>query len=227
MRPGTILVAAALSAAPVLAQAGPPADPPVEKIDEQRLRVGEILVDREKGELSVGGTVTSATVLEYLATARKGFKSYESAFELDCSAVELNLALILLGLDEERGVPSKSKFDADAPQGDPVEIRVEWESGEDTVSVPAEELLYDTETGRTLSPGPWVYTGSVFLEDGTYLAEADGVLIGFMHTPESIIDSPRPLATAWGSMQRHPEASPEEGTRVKLVVRRIAEEAGK
>jgi hypothetical protein len=39
-----------------------------------------------------------------------------------------------------------------------------------------------------------VYTGSQFVETPDYrlyLAEVDGVLIGFMHGPQSIIDNPR------------------------------------
>ena len=198
-------------------------EPAVERLDEHRVRVGMILVDREKRELTVEGVVNSATVLEYLATARAGFKSYESAMELECSAVEFNLALILLGLDEERGVASSEKFDPRPPQGDEVEIQVEWQAAGKTVRRPAEDLIYSDETRQTLARGPWVYTGSITLPDGQYLAQIEGVLIGFMHTPESIIDNPQKLTGAYGSHRLHPEAGPEPGTRVRLIVRRAGE----
>lgn len=211
---------------PELPAPEPPAPPeaPVERLDEHRVRVGSILIDRRLGELTVAGVVNSAPVLEYLANARQGYKAYESALELDCSAVEFNTALILLGLDPEHGVPSKQKFEAEPPRGDPVEIWVEWQEGGETVRRRGEEVLFDTRLQRTLARGPWVYTGSVLYPDGTYLAEADGVLIGFMHTPESIIDSPQPLQSDWGDVQLNPDLGLEEGTPVKLVVRRVEED---
>lgn len=219
-------------AVPAGGQGGPPPppdkeaspEPVVERLDEHRVRVGKILVDQEKHELSVEGVVNPRSPLEYLATAQSGFKSYESALELQCSAVEFNLALILLGLDPEKGVPSKEKFDSDAPQGDAVEIWVEWEAGGETVRHRGEDLLYDIETKKTVAHGPWVYTGSVFLPDGRYLADVDGVLIGFMHTPESIVDNPLQLASAWGSVELHPDLGLEEGDPVKLVLRRLPED---
>lgn len=203
----------------------PPADAPAERLDEHRVRVGAIVIDHRAGELRVGGKVNPAPVLEYLANARQGYKAYESALELDCTAIEFNTALILLGLDPDHGVPSKEKFEAEPPRGDPVEIWVEWERDGETVRRRAEELLFDAAKGRTLAEGPWVYTGSVLLPDGGYLAELDGVLIGFMHTPESIVDSPRELQSAWGDVRLHPNLGLEAGTAVEVVVRRLAEDA--
>jgi hypothetical protein len=54
--------------------------------------------------------------------------------------------------------------------------------------VSADQLLFDNEKKATLPIERWVYTGSTFTTEGQYIAELDGVLIGFMHTRSSIID---------------------------------------
>jgi hypothetical protein len=60
-----------------------------------------------------------------------------------------------------------------------------------------EQLLFDKRTNQPLPEGPWVYTGSSFVAGGNpkdlprYLADLDGVLIGFVHSPAPIIENPR------------------------------------
>lgn len=216
--------AAAQEPAPPAAAASPPA-PRVERVDEHTLRVGQVLVDQERGELTLEGTVNRVEVLEYLATSVNGAKSYESALDLQADAVELNLALILLGLDDDRGVPSRFKFDPEPPAGDAVEIWIEWESDGQRRRARAEDAIFNVETGKRLGRGPWVYTGSVFLSDGSYLAALNGVLIGFMHTPESIIDNPLALESGYGSYRLDRELGLAGGTAVTVTIRALREAA--
>ncbi len=208
-----------------------PPEPVVERLEDGRVRVEGILIDPSKRELRVPGFRNTATVLEYLANARQGHKSYESALELDATATGFNVAMILLGLDASRSTPSRHKFDPEPPRGDPVEIWIEWKDAKtgETIRVRAEELVYNAQTERTLEEGRWVYTGSVFLPGGEYMAEVDGVLIGFMHCPESIIDSPRALDARYGLYQINPELSRrglEPGTEVWVTVRALFGQTG-
>ena len=66
---------------------------------------------------------------------------------------------------------------------------IEWKSAAGTRRVPVEELLYDRQVGKTVPPSQWVYTGLTFLPDGRFWAEADGILIGFVHSPAPVIES--------------------------------------
>ena len=202
----------------------PPAEPKVERLGEHLVGIGAIRVDTKKKELGVPGFVNGVMVLEYLANARQGFKAYESALELDATAVEFNLALILLGLDGEKGVPSRFKFDPEPPQGDAVEVWVEWDVDGESRRIPAAELIYNERTKETFPRGPWVYTGSVFLPDGNYLAHLNGVLIGFMHTPESIVDSPLELDGAYGMYRPNPNLGLDPRTPVRVIVNALEAE---
>jgi hypothetical protein len=183
--------------------------------------VGNVQIDLAKREFSVTGVVNEVQGLEFVANTKGGFKSYESALELDTNAVNFNVACILIGLDNTRAVPAKRQFDPDPPQGDPVELFVEWDTAGGARRIRGEELVYNKVTQKTLDTGPWVYTGSVFVPGNRYLAETDGTLIGFMHTPSPIIDSPRPLQGKYGTDIINPALGLAPGTQVRVIVRAL------
>src|SRR3989338_9272284 len=148
-------------------------------------------VDTAKREVTIPGSLNPVTTLEFVANTKFGYKAYESAITLETNAVSFNAAMLLIGLDPARARPSVMQFDLTPPQGDPVEINVEFQVNGTTRRVKVEELLYDQRTKKTVREGPWVYTGSTFVDTGDgsgkkFLAELDGVLIGFMHGPQAV-----------------------------------------
>jgi hypothetical protein len=202
---------------------GPPAGPPaVKKISDTLLQLGNILVDTQKKEATVSGQMLSDRTLEFLASPKGGYKSYESAMELDTDAVSFNFALILIGLQKSNAVVPKGHFDPAQAAGDPVEIWVEWGSGDSIRKVRGEELLYDMRANHVPQTGGWVYTGSTVLPDGRYMAELDGVLIGFVHDPASIIENSLGAGMgAYGSIHINPNLNIAGGTPLKLTIKAI------
>ena len=219
------LVVAATMA--VAAQAPPDKPAPVEKLGPTSYRIGKLRVDTARREVVVPGTVNPVTVLEFVANTPEGVKAYESAFTLETSAVSFNAALLLIGLDPARARPPQMQFDPAPPAGDPVDIEVEWTAGGRTRRLKIHELLFDQGSKKTLAPGPWVYTGSTFVDYGgdtgtRYLAEADGVLIGLMHGPQPIIENPRGDALGrYGAIVLNPELALTENTPVTVIVRAL------
>ena len=196
-------------------------NPPVEKLGDNLFRIGNIRVDTAKREISVAGKVNRTTALEFIANTKGGMKAYESAFSMDTDAVMFNTALILIGLDKGNGVPTKFHFDPDPPKGDRVEIWVEWTVNGATKKLRAEEVVWNANTKQTLPAGQWVYTGSVFLDDGRYLADRDGVLIGFVHTPAPIIERTAFERVNYGAMQLNSALGLTPDLPVTLSVRAI------
>lgn len=198
---------AILATTAVLAQQPAPLPPPletpgrgapaaVEKLGPNSYRMGTLKIDTAKREVVVPGTVNPVNVLEFVANTKGGAKAYESALTLDCNAFTFNAAMLLIGLDPARGRPAAMQFDRTPPKGDAVDIAVEWVQDGEQRRVPIERLLFDQRSNKTIPEGPWVYAGSTFVDfgDGTgkyFMAELDGVLIGFMHGPQAIIDNPR------------------------------------
>ena len=222
-----IAVSAIVSASPVLTasqaaaqgqNSGSPA--PIERLGPGSLRIGNIRIDTARNELSVPGTVTRAQVLEFLAAKKGGLKAYESALELDTTATNFNSALLLIGLDNSRSVVPRAKFDPNPPKGDPVEIWVEWMAGDSLRRIRAGELIYNRQTKQTIADAVWVYTGSVFIGE-RYLPELDGTLIGFMHTPSTMLDNSGAIPGAYGASILNPALNLTPGAEVTVSVKAI------
>jgi hypothetical protein len=180
-------------------------------------------VDTAKQEASVKGVVNDVEVLEFIANPKGGAKAYESAIELDTDAVNFNLALILIGLDHTRTKWPRRGEPPILPNGDPVEIWIEWTEGDQQRRVRAEQLVYNEVAKDTLTEGPWVYTGSVFIpENNAFLADLNGALIGFVHRGAPVIDSPRPRPDgAYEANRLNPALKLKAGTSVVLTVRAL------
>jgi hypothetical protein len=183
-------------------------------------RIGEIEVHEAEGWFQVPATVLrDMPPLEFLAATRAGFKAYESLLEVSATALEFNLACILLGLDSKRATRPRSHFDPEPVQGDEVDVWVSWERDGEEVHVDAARLIRKgTQTAPT---GQWVYTGSGFAPDGRYLATIDGTAIGFVHDPASIIEHRVGFGlNEFGLVEPNREILPPVGTKVTLTVKR-------
>lgn len=210
---------------PVSADTAPPAaKSAIENLGDNRYRVGAITIDKAKGQFSVGGTVIDLqrpnSPIEFIAVSKGGYKRYESIFELESSAVDFNLACILIGLDVSKAEQPKRHFDPQPLEGDGVELFISWEAAGKNHRVPIGDVVRMMEPNR--APDEWVYTGSFFAPDGKYMAEVSGSLIGFVHDPESIIQHRRGLGLGrYGSVISNPEVLPPPNTTIRLDVVRM------
>lgn len=202
--------------------AQPPASAPpkVEKLGPNLFRIGQARVNTTTREVSVPGTINTVTVLEFAANAKGGMKAYESALTLDTDAITFNAALVLVGLDKKNAKIAHSHFDPAPVAGDPVDVSVEWKTADGkTERMPLEKLVVDKATNQPVTDNAWVYTGSTFWADGRYAAAVEGVLIGFAHTPNSIIESVRGIGLGrYGSIVLNPALGLTPGTAVTVTV---------
>ncbi|MEQ1761348.1 MAG: YdjY domain-containing protein [Vicinamibacterales bacterium] len=208
----------------------PPTSPArVEKLSATSARIGAVLVDLAKREVSVAGTVNDVPVLEFLVNTKGGYKGYESAIEAESNAIDFNLGLVLLGLDRDRAAARpRFHFDPIPPQGDPVEVWISWTAGAETKRIRAEELLFDSGSEKALPASQWVYTGSQFYpRSRAFLADVDGVLIGFVHTPAPLIERVEPVPGTYGAIRVNPTLGLTPGTPVTVTVRALSSGRGK
>lgn len=232
-----VALATAVSAWPADAQQAPPprtqAPPrrsvtepqkpaPIEKLGPDTVRIGYVTVNTARRELSVPGTFIPSTALEFIAVVSGGPKAYESAIELETNGVNFNLGLILIGLDSARSVPPRSHLDPKPPSGDPVEVWIEWDAPSGRQRIRAEQLVYNTVSKETLPEGPWVYTGGTITKTGALLSDVEGPLIGFVHSPAALIDSPRELGKgAYGANRMNPSLNIKPPMPVTVIVRAL------
>lgn len=227
------LVAVALLLAPALAcatdpapatptavdkPAATPSQPDVLDLGGGRYRVGSIEVDKNARSFMVPGVLNLVEgPLEYIACVRKGMKAYETLVELDCNAYEFNVACILIGLDPKKSTVPKRHFDPEPAKGDAVSVNIEWQDAGQVKRFAPEKLIKGGEAA--LAKGNWVYTGSTILEDGRYLAELLGPVIGFVHDPAPIIEhSIGAGTTGYGVLVPNAEVLPAKGTPMRIQV---------
>lgn len=198
-----------------------PEQPAIKDLGDQRYRIGAILVDKARHSFRVKGRLLRLEPpLEFLAVRKGGMKAYESLLELDSDAVEFNLACILIGLDEKKGKAPSFHFSPEPVEGTPVALWVSWEADGKTVRMPAAKLLLQGD--KLVDSDAWVYTGSIFAADGTYLAQQDGTLVGFVHNPASIIEHREGIALGnYGEVYPRLSVLPAVGTPVTLEVQRL------
>ena len=234
---GSCALLVVLTAAGIFAQGAPSGDatsykapPPakVERLGPNLLRLGAVRVDTAAREVSVRGQINDVPLLEWVANTQGGFKAYESAVTAETDAITFNTALLLIGLDKSHARVPTQHFDPVPPEGDPVEVLIEWTAGGERKRVRIEQLLFDKRTNTTLAEGPWVYTGSRFVPGSNmYEAQLDGVLIGFVHSPAPIIENPGTGAVgAFGSVVLNKDLIA-PGTPVTLIVKAVPAERKK
>jgi hypothetical protein len=202
-----------------------PAKPAVHKVGPNLFRIGSLQIDTAKREITAPATINDVTVLEFVANTRGGFKAYESVMTVDSDATTFNAALLLIGLDPARAKVPRHHFDPEPPQGDPIELFVDWTQDGAPKRSRVEDLIFDSRAKTSLPAGPWVYTGSTFLVNGDkplFLAESDGVLIGFVHSPSPLIENAGPGAVnAYGALILNPGLELKPGTQMTLTVRAL------
>lgn len=192
----------------------------IERIDENRVRVGAIEIDKKKRRFTISGKVIRHEApLEFLIISKGGQKAYESLIEVDASPFEFRLACILIGLDEEGAKIPRYHFDPEPAEGDPVMLWVEWEMDGKKRRVRADELLSDND--EQVSGSAWAFTGSSKMDETRYFADMDGTLVGVVHDPASIIEHVKGLGLgSYGNVAASEKAPPID-TPVTLVVENI------
>jgi hypothetical protein len=225
---GMVLTAVVQAQVPRVPNGPPTKTPPkpsIEKTGPSTYRIGKLNVDTARKEIVAPGYVNEVMVLEFVANTRDGFKGYESALTIDTNAITFNTALLLIGLDPANARVPTEHFDPRPPTGDPVEVSVEWIANGESKRVPIEQLLFDRRTETTIPPSPWVYTGSTFIDLGThreFMAEMDGVLIGFVHSPAPLIENTGAGAVnGYGAVVLNPNLGLKPGQAVTMIVRAL------
>jgi len=196
-------------------------NPKVQDLGNGHFRVGLIEVDRNQRRFTVPAEVhQDEGTQEFILSSRGGYKGYESTLEAGATAYEFNVACLLIGLNPKHARTPRFHFDPTGVTGDRVEVSLSWGKGKELRRVNVAEAVKDQRTGKAMKATGWVYTGSTFTPDGAYMAQTDGVLIGFVHDPAEIIT----LATGatqgdYGQLVPNTAVLPNKGTRVTVEVK--------
>ncbi|EDY16190.1 hypothetical protein CfE428DRAFT_6294 [Chthoniobacter flavus Ellin428] len=194
------LLCTALLLTPVQAQnEPPPASPIMHEISPGVYQIGQIRLDQKARTVTFPGVLNmNDGNLEYLIVTEQG-NTHESLLVSDVTPSDLHFAMLLLGAkgsgSQSGDLPPSqidSKYLKTAPplKGDDIDITVHWKAGGTEKSAPVEDWLFNTETKKQVTRGPWIYNGSTFNE-GHFLAQIEGAHAALVTYPAALINNPR------------------------------------
>jgi len=159
----------------------------IEKISENKYRVGKIFIDIEKRELTLNGVVNQDSGMIELVACAPGGKTHESVFVWDVIPYHLQVALLLLGL--KNGISVSVQGDTTTPIGDSVYVYVSWKEQGKSIEYRAEDVVFDLIKNKPMEHTAWIFTGSKLIE-GKFMADVEKSLMTTYRDPYTILDNP-------------------------------------
>ena len=208
----------------------------IQQIGPDEYRVGGLTLNKSRKEIYIPGSVNMRSgLVEYLACQAVIGKLHESVLQLEAKPSDVQIALLLLGFKSKNNLGFQG--DSTIPEGDHLEIWVEWESqgnresqgkgelqqkGESQKKVKekvrAEELIFDKTKGKAMDRTLWAYTGSQVI-DGKFMADVDGSIIATFRDPLAIINNPLPNGADDTISICNEKLLPPQGTKVLLTIK--------
>ena len=164
---------------------------PVQNLGAGRWSVGQVVLDTKSRTIAFPAAVNmDRAAVEYLLVAEGG-KTHESILKTGAKPFDIHVAMLLLGA--RAATTSNPAIFYDPTQsipGDTIEVELAWRDGNSEVASPAASWIFNSETERPMSQGPWAYNGSQFVE-GEFVAQQEGSIASVMTDPNALINNPR------------------------------------
>ncbi len=182
-----------------------------EATPELNVRIGEILIDRHKNELSFPAKLNMTSgPIECLVCTKAG-RMHESLLVSDVEPKKLQLALTLFGVEN-----GARKADSLFPQGSLLDIFVRTEDGRE---LPIETWILG-KFGEKVKASGWVFVGSSFASDGSCIADEEGNLVVTWSFGNTILDNPSELGDSDDSYSIDDKAVPAYKSPVCVILRK-------
>jgi hypothetical protein len=167
-----------------------PANFKVERISPGVFRIGTILMKKAERSVTFPAMINMNNgLLEYLLV-RTGGKTHESLLRTTVEPVDLQMALLLIGLEgTSRPIPAQGA--QEVPTGEPVVISISVTQPDGRIFDYSPEAWIVKKTGEVFQLSghiQFVFTGSL-ISGGRFMSQADGSMISIYHDPAAIIDN--------------------------------------
>ncbi len=186
----------ALLLSPVLlqAQVEKPEDV-LKKVADEVYMLNELTIDVAEGTVTIPCKVNmNEGLLEVVLCTKEG-KLHESLLSTTVTPLELQTALLLLGLDpvnEEPDDPAKadplSNFTTIETPGDSVVMLLSMQRNGKSVTEPIENFVFDESVKKPLSNSTWLFRGPVMHRSGYMLIDPDVTMIATYSDPIALME---------------------------------------
>lgn len=163
---------------------------PIEKVSPGIYRIGEITINKAEKSITFPTQVNMEKgLLEYLLV-RRGGKTHESLLSTRVEPYDLQVALLLLGL-EGTSHPISYQGAPEPPTGEAVSISFSYRENNGRIIRISPEMwiIKNIDKVQThVEKQDFVYTGS-FIKDGRFMAQSEGSIIALYHDPSALVDN--------------------------------------
>ena len=188
----------------------------LEKIDESRYQLGNVILDSKERTITLKGKINMEKGLIELLACAPGGKAHESVLLIDAVPYHIQVAMLLLGMKYKGGLEYQG--DPRTPQGDSVEVLVSWiQQGKET-QVRGEDLVWDIKRSKPMEHTPWIFVGSKMVE-GKFMADEEKSLITTYHDPFTIFDNPLQSGGDDELYKVNENLIPAKGTPVTVIIK--------
>jgi hypothetical protein len=195
----------------------------IQQIGPDKYKIGSVILNKNKREIYISGSINMQSgLVEYLACHEEVGKLHESVLKLEAKPYDIQIALLLLGFKNKNNL--KFQGDSTIPEGDPLDIFVEWKLTDKAKKrVRAEELVFDQQKKKTMEKTHWVFTGSQIV-DGQFMADTDGSIIATFRDPLAIINNPLPTGADDTIYVSNEKLLPPKDTHILLILKAAEKE---
>ena len=187
-----------------------------------------VRLDKKNRRITFPATVNQREgLIEYLLVNEKG-KVHESLFSTKLLPRDIHVALLLIGLQDD---PKPNAMDRLPPsaidmaylqnapklQGPPVLLSVAWTQDGVRKEVPVENWVFNLQTKRPMTQGPWTYNGSM-VENGVFVADQELSIVAVITDPTALVNNPREGYDNDEIWQLQESAIPPLATPVELTI---------
>ena len=165
-------------------------------------RLGPVVIDKAAREVRFPAVVNqTAGPVEYLLVG-KGGKTHESVLRTEVTPMQVQTAVLLLGVGKIAAAPGQAApppaaidsaylATAPLPEGKPVSLFLRWKDADgQRVERRAEAVVEDLRTDAPAGEGPWLYNGS-FFQEGRFQADAEKSFVALVTDPSALVNNPR------------------------------------
>ncbi|MGC6464224.1 MAG: YdjY domain-containing protein [Akkermansiaceae bacterium] len=224
--------------------------PEIKQISEHEYQIGKISLDQKKREITFGAGINMTEgLLEYLIVGTQSNKVHEALFLTDISALNLNIALKLLGVGESpelfeivtedyRPTGKFPEVPEEVRAKSRIDILVEMGEGDKKKTISVNEMIHfiqwpeEGESG--LKPGQEVTTDDLklttmkkgpwlstgsYMHEGRFKAEVVQLMAAIYTAQAALINYPGEGRLFGDVWIPNKTVVPEVGTKVKIIIK--------
>lgn len=196
-------------------------DTALKVVSENIYSIGNVIINSNTKEIRFPAKVNMTSGLVEVALCGPMGKLHESIFVTDAKPSNLQIALLLLGLEP----PENYQFGDSTTlrNADKIDILVEWKVDEKLNQLRVEDFIWNEAVNQMMQRTKWAFIGSKVI-NGIFIADEVQSIITTYNDPSTIIDNPTLSGINDELFIVNEKLIPPKGTEVQFILNMTKED---